>query len=67
MVAYLSVPPKFASYINYVRRLGFNERPDYAHLRQLFRRLFRARGYKHDAVFDWTEKLFYEAIKRIAG
>ena len=46
---------------DYVRRLGFNERPDYAHLLQLFRRLFRARGFKYDAVFDWTEKLFHES------
>ena len=54
-------PSEFASYIDYVRGLRFNQRPDYVHLRQLFRRLFRARGFTYDAVFDWTERVFYEA------
>lgn len=59
------LPGAFASYINHVRSLDFNERPDYAYLGGLFRRLFKARGFKYDNVFDWTEKLFYEARNRI--
>ncbi|KAL7929607.1 casein kinase I isoform delta [Trichoderma chlorosporum] len=58
------LPSEFSLYIEYVRCLGFNERPDYGYLRQLFRRLFRVRGFKFDAVFDWTEKLFHEAQER---
>ena len=54
-------PSEFASYIDYVRALRFNESSKYAHLWQLFRRLYNARGFKYDAVYDWTEKLFYEA------
>ncbi|KAK3338036.1 casein kinase 1, delta subunit [Neurospora tetraspora] len=53
------LPQEFATYINYTRTLGF-DKPDYSYLRQLFRRLFRAEGFKHDHIFDWTEKMFNE-------
>ncbi|KAH6839540.1 casein kinase I isoform delta [Chaetomium sp. MPI-CAGE-AT-0009] len=54
------LPREFATYINYTRRLAFDHKPDYSYLRRLFRRLFVAKGFKYDHVFDWTEKLFHE-------
>ncbi len=54
------LPAEFATYINYARSLGFEDRPDYAYLCKLFRRLFRSQGFKYDNVFDWTEKRFHE-------
>jgi hypothetical protein len=54
------LPPEFATYIDYARALGFGKRPDYSYLRRLFRRLFVRKGFKHDNVFDWTEKRFHE-------
>ncbi|KAM4067320.1 kinase [Hirsutella rhossiliensis] len=54
------LPLEFTQYIEHTRSLGFEERPKYAYLRLLFRRLFAAQGYQHDNVFDWTEKLFHE-------
>jgi casein kinase I family protein HRR25 len=44
---------EFAHYINYIRSLRFDEKPDYTFLRKLFRDLFVRLGYKYDAVFDW--------------
>ncbi|KHO00983.1 casein kinase I isoform delta [Metarhizium album ARSEF 1941] len=54
------LPEEFATYINYTRSLGFEDKPNYAYLRRLFRRLFISKGFKYDNVFDWTEKRFYE-------
>ena len=54
------LPDEFATYINYTRSLAFEDRPNYAYLRKLFRRPFRSRGYRYDNVFDWTEKRFME-------
>ncbi|KAI3397778.1 hypothetical protein diail_10432 [Diaporthe ilicicola] len=54
------LPDAFAKYINYTRSLGFKDKPDYAYLRRLFRRLFSSEGFKHDSIFDWTVKLFNE-------
>ncbi|EFY86385.1 hypothetical protein J3459_011148 [Metarhizium acridum] len=54
------LPEEFATYINYTRSLGFQDKPNYAYLRRLFRRLFTSKGFKYDNVFDWTEKRFYE-------
>ncbi|EQL00648.1 casein kinase I isoform delta [Ophiocordyceps sinensis CO18] len=54
------LPQEFTQYIEHARSLAFEERPKYAYLRRLFRRLFTAQGYQHDNVFDWTEKLFHE-------
>jgi serine/threonine protein kinase len=54
------IPVEFTKYIEYTRSLGFDEKPKYSYLRQLFRDLFIRRGFKHDNVFDWTEKRFKE-------
>lgn len=47
---------EFATYLRYVRRLDFFERPDYNYLRKLFRDLFDRMGYVDDNEFDWTGK-----------
>ncbi|VDN39145.1 unnamed protein product [Gongylonema pulchrum] len=44
----------FATYLKYCKSLGFEEQPDYSHLRQLFRNLFHREGYTYDYVFDWN-------------
>ncbi|KAK5653474.1 hypothetical protein OQA88_8960 [Cercophora sp. LCS_1] len=54
------LPGEFAEYIDYTRRLAFDDKPDYSYLRRLFHRRFRAEGFENDHVFDWTEKLFDE-------
>ncbi|XP_036295992.1 casein kinase I [Pipistrellus kuhlii] len=47
-------PAEFAMYLNYCRGLRFDETPDYAYLRQLFRILFRTLGHQYDNRFDWA-------------
>ncbi|KAJ3105985.1 serine/threonine protein kinase [Phlyctochytrium planicorne] len=47
-------PNEFAVYMNYIRSLGFDDKPDYNYLRKLFRDLFIRQGYVFDSVFDWT-------------
>ena len=59
------LPKEFPTYINYTRGLAFDDKPDYSYLRRLFRRLFRAEGFKYDHVFDWTEKRFYEMLSKV--
>ncbi len=54
------LPAEFAAYIDYTRSLPFDDKPDYSRLRGAFRRRFVAEGFKHDNVFDWTEKRFNE-------
>ncbi|KAF7544204.1 hypothetical protein G7046_g9834 [Stylonectria norvegica] len=54
------LPGEFVRYIEYTRALGFEDKPNYTYLQQLFRRLFASKGFKHDNVYDWTEKLFHE-------
>ena len=49
---YLSA--EFATYLNYCRSLRFEEKPDYAYLRQLIRNLFHRQGFSYDYVFDWN-------------
>ncbi|MCL4136798.1 UNVERIFIED_CONTAM: hypothetical protein GTU68_059601 [Idotea baltica] len=49
-----SFPNEFAVYLNFCRSLRFEEKPDYSHLRQLFRQLFHRQGFTYDYVFDWN-------------
>ncbi|KAJ6348275.1 hypothetical protein OIU76_004694 [Salix suchowensis] len=47
-------PTEFASYFHYCRSLHFDDKPDYAYLKRLFRDLFIREGFQFDYVFDWT-------------
>jgi len=39
--------------MNYVRKLGFEETPDYDFLRELFTKVLKTMGETEDGVFDW--------------
>ncbi|XP_012729060.1 casein kinase I isoform X3 [Fundulus heteroclitus] len=49
-------PEEMATYLRYVRRLDFFEKPDYDYLRKLFTDLFDRNGYIFDYQYDWTGK-----------
>lgn len=44
---------EFAIYLNYVRKLGFEETPDYDFLRELFSKVLKNSGEAEDGVYDW--------------
>lgn len=48
-----SPPEEMATYLRYVRRLDFFEKPDYEYLRTLFTELFERKGYTFDYTYDW--------------
>ena len=39
--------------MNYVRKLGFEETPDYDFLRELFAKVLKYIGEKDDGIYDW--------------
>ncbi|KAI9311806.1 hypothetical protein BX666DRAFT_896335 [Dichotomocladium elegans] len=51
---------EFAIFLNYVRSLRFDDKPDYSYLRKLFRDLFVREGLQYDYVFDWTIRKMQE-------
>ncbi|KAJ3744136.1 kinase-like protein [Lentinula detonsa] len=46
-------PEEFAIYMNYVRRLGFDETPDYDFLRDLFTKVLKTLDEADDGIYDW--------------
>ncbi|KDN45233.1 kinase-like protein [Tilletiaria anomala UBC 951] len=46
-------PEEFGIYLNYVRKLGFEETPDYDFLRELFTKVLKSSGELDDGVYDW--------------
>ncbi|EAU85414.2 CK1/CK1/CK1-G protein kinase [Coprinopsis cinerea okayama7 len=46
-------PEEFTIYMNYVRKLGFEETPDYDFLRDLFTKVLKTLGEPEDGVYDW--------------
>ncbi|KDQ33488.1 hypothetical protein PLEOSDRAFT_1061144 [Pleurotus ostreatus PC15] len=48
-------PEEFSIYLNYVRKLGFEETPDYDFLRELFAKVMKNNNDVDDGVFDWNE------------
>lgn len=45
---------EFGIYLNYVRKLGFEETPDYDFLRELFTKVMKNNNDVDDGVFDWN-------------
>lgn len=56
LCARVYVTEEMATYLRYVRRLDFFEKPDYDYLRKLFTDLFDRNGYIFDYQYDWTGK-----------
>ncbi|KAG2144788.1 CK1/CK1/CK1-G protein kinase [Suillus cothurnatus] len=47
-------PEEFGIYLNYVRKLGFEETPDYDFLRELFSKVMKNNNDLDDGIFDWN-------------
>ena len=45
---------EFGIYLNYVRKLGFEETPDYDFLRELFAKIMKNNNDVDDGVYDWN-------------
>jgi casein kinase 1 len=50
----LTLSEEFGIYLNYVRKLGFEETPDYDFLRELFAKVMKNNNDIDDGVFDWN-------------
>ena len=48
------LPIEFSNFLNYVRSLRFEDKPDYSFLKKIFRELFLREGYELDFLYDWT-------------
>lgn len=44
---------EFSIYMHYVRKLGFEETPDYDFLRELFSKVMKTLAEPEDGVYDW--------------
>jgi len=56
-----SHPSEFASYFHYCRSLCFEDKPDYAYLKRIFRDLFVRESFQFDYIFDWTPLKYQRA------
>lgn len=58
-----NLPGEMIDYINYVRKLQFEESPDYNYLENLFQRMLKKRRYDPDNIyFSWIDE---NSIKRL--
>lgn len=47
-------PVEFSKYLTQCRNLNFDERPNYAGYKSMFKELFQNSGYKYDYQYDWV-------------
>lgn len=60
-------PAVFAFYLNYCRALRFEDRPDYAYLRRLFKDLFMREVFVNDGMFDWSQPAGQQPADKKSG
>jgi casein kinase 1 len=46
-------PEEFGTYLQYARRLDFEENPNYEYMKELFDKVLNALGETDDGVYDW--------------
>lgn len=49
------LPIEFKSYMDYSLNLKFDDKPNYAKLRLMFKNLMKKKGFVYDLNFDWTD------------
>ena len=60
-----NLPGEMIDYINYVRKLQFEESPDYNYLGNLFQIMLKKRGYDPDNVyFSWIDENIMKRLKK---
>lgn len=50
------LPKEFKNFVDFVRRLRYDETPKYHWIRQQFNQLFIKKGFVNDGVYDWDEE-----------
>ena len=51
-----TLPDTFVEYLKYCRKLGFHKKPNYEHIRQMFKTLAEEMELKYDFHFDWVKR-----------
>ena len=60
-------PEEFFHYVNYTKKLEYDEEPDYDMLKQLFIDVIRKLKEKLDYIYDWTTKSDLQKRKEISN
>lgn len=50
-------PQELAGFINYARNLKFEDKPDYAYLKNLLKSAMKSNNIEMDFVYDWSKKM----------
>lgn len=58
------MPGQMVDYFRYVRRLEFEDRPDYSYLRSLFRRALERKNLVDDGIFDWMDSSSHRSSRK---
>lgn len=58
------MPSQMVDYFRYVRRLEFEDRPDYSYLRGLFRKALERKNMVEDGIFDWMESSSHRSSRK---
>ena len=49
----LCITEEFGLYLQYARRLGFEENPNYEYMKELFDKVLESIGEIDDGIYDW--------------
>ena len=58
-------PVEFAKYFQIVKKLKFDEKPDYQYLKCLIKDVFYKSSFNKDAIFDWNAMFSNKADRMI--
>ena len=57
------LPKEFIKFVNYIKELNFEQRPDYQYLKSILGNIYNKYNFNHDSIYDFTEYLTKKEIE----
>ena len=57
------LPKEFIKFVNYIKELNFEQRPDYQYLKSILRNIYNKYNFNHDSIYDFTDYLTKKEIE----
>ena len=51
------LPKEFIEFVNYIKNLAFDEKPDYQYLKSILGNIYENHNYSYDTIYDFTDYL----------
>ena len=57
------LPKEFIEFVNYIKELGFEQKPNYQYLKAILGNIYNKQNFNYDSIYDFTDYLITKEIE----